>query len=180
MLVLSRKKSETIKLGNSIEITVVRVNGDQVQAGDSSTVGRSRATPGVDQHRTPRFRLTPDRCQRSSGVRSMTAWQRSAMTRWIVRPFDELEVIEHKIKGTQIVGCPACVGKRGWPLEAAAEGAICPTREVGQHRSGRCSPLGLRCARADRPIRLAVAGPRSWRPNPPVHRSLRIHPGERG
>lgn len=33
MLVLSRKKSETIKLGNSIEITVVRVNGDQVRLG---------------------------------------------------------------------------------------------------------------------------------------------------
>ena len=33
MLVLSRKKSETIKLGNSIEITVVRVNGDKVRLG---------------------------------------------------------------------------------------------------------------------------------------------------
>jgi carbon storage regulator len=33
MLVLSRKKSETIKLGNSIEITVVRVSGDNVRLG---------------------------------------------------------------------------------------------------------------------------------------------------
>ncbi len=33
MLVLSRKKSETIKLGDSIEITVVRVNGDKVRLG---------------------------------------------------------------------------------------------------------------------------------------------------
>lgn len=33
MLVLSRKKSEKIKLGDSIEITVVRVTGDKVRIG---------------------------------------------------------------------------------------------------------------------------------------------------
>ena len=33
MLVLSRKKSEKIKLGDSIEITVVRVTGDKVRLG---------------------------------------------------------------------------------------------------------------------------------------------------
>lgn len=33
MLVLSRKKSEKIKLGDSIEITVVRVTGNKVRIG---------------------------------------------------------------------------------------------------------------------------------------------------
>lgn len=33
MLVLSRKKSEKIKLGDSIEITVVRVCGNKVRLG---------------------------------------------------------------------------------------------------------------------------------------------------
>ena len=33
MLVLSPKKSEKIKLGDSIEITVVRVTGDKVRIG---------------------------------------------------------------------------------------------------------------------------------------------------
>ena len=33
MLVLSRKKSEKIKLGDSIEITVVRVSGNKVRIG---------------------------------------------------------------------------------------------------------------------------------------------------
>jgi len=33
VLVLSRKKSEKIKLGDSIEITVVRVTGDKVRIG---------------------------------------------------------------------------------------------------------------------------------------------------
>ena len=33
MLVLSRKESETIKIGDSIEITLVRVSGDRVRVG---------------------------------------------------------------------------------------------------------------------------------------------------
>ena len=33
MLVLSRKKNEKIRLGDSIEITIVRVNGSQVRLG---------------------------------------------------------------------------------------------------------------------------------------------------
>lgn len=33
MLVLSRKKNEKIRLGDSIEITIVRVNGGQVRLG---------------------------------------------------------------------------------------------------------------------------------------------------
>ena len=33
MLVLSRKKSEKIKLGDAIEITVVRVSGNKVRLG---------------------------------------------------------------------------------------------------------------------------------------------------
>jgi carbon storage regulator len=33
MLVLSRKKSETIRLGDEIEITIIRVAGDRVRLG---------------------------------------------------------------------------------------------------------------------------------------------------
>lgn len=33
MLVLSRKKSETIRLGDQIEITIIRVAGDRVRLG---------------------------------------------------------------------------------------------------------------------------------------------------
>ncbi len=33
MLVLSRRESETIKIGDSIEITLVRVSGDRVRVG---------------------------------------------------------------------------------------------------------------------------------------------------
>jgi carbon storage regulator len=33
MLVLSRRKSEKIKLGDSIEITIVRVSGNKVRLG---------------------------------------------------------------------------------------------------------------------------------------------------
>lgn len=33
MLVLSRKESERIKLGNSIVVTVIRVSGDRVRLG---------------------------------------------------------------------------------------------------------------------------------------------------
>lgn len=33
MLVLSRKKSEKIKLGDSIEITIVRISGNKVRLG---------------------------------------------------------------------------------------------------------------------------------------------------
>jgi carbon storage regulator len=33
MLVLSRKESETIRIGDSIEITLVRVTGDRVRVG---------------------------------------------------------------------------------------------------------------------------------------------------
>jgi len=33
MLVLSRKETETIKIGDEIEITIVRVSGDRVRVG---------------------------------------------------------------------------------------------------------------------------------------------------
>ena len=43
MLVLSRKQSERIRLGNDIVVTVVRVSGDKVRLGIEAPVGHGRA-----------------------------------------------------------------------------------------------------------------------------------------
>ena len=55
MLVLSRKQSQRIRVGNSIIVTIVRVSGDKVRIGieapDGVRVLREELEP-IDEHRS--------------------------------------------------------------------------------------------------------------------------------
>ena len=52
MLVLSRKESESIKIGDSIEITLVRVSGDRVRVGIQAPSDLLILRGELEQHQT--------------------------------------------------------------------------------------------------------------------------------
>jgi carbon storage regulator len=53
MLVLSRRESERIQLGDSIVVTVVRVNGDRVRLGIEAPANVRVLRGELEQHDTP-------------------------------------------------------------------------------------------------------------------------------
>ena len=53
MLVLSRKESERIKLGDSIVITVIRVSGDKVRLGIEAPSDVLVLREELEPHKTP-------------------------------------------------------------------------------------------------------------------------------
>lgn len=53
MLVLSRKESERIKLGDSIILTVVRVSGDKVRLGIEAPADLIVLREELEPHKTP-------------------------------------------------------------------------------------------------------------------------------
>jgi carbon storage regulator len=53
MLVLSRKESERIRLGESIVVTVVRVSGDKVRLGIEAPSDSLVFREELEQHATP-------------------------------------------------------------------------------------------------------------------------------
>lgn len=59
MLVLSRKESERIKLGDSIILTVVRVSGDKVRLGIEAPADLIVLREELEPHKTPDSTATP-------------------------------------------------------------------------------------------------------------------------
>ena len=64
MLVLSRKKGETIMIGNDIEVKVLAVDGDQVKIGivapESVKVHRSEVFESIQQQNRAALAITPE------------------------------------------------------------------------------------------------------------------------
>jgi carbon storage regulator len=59
MLVLSRRESERIKLGNSIVITVVRVTGDKVRLGIEAPADMIVLREELEPHPRPEVTVAP-------------------------------------------------------------------------------------------------------------------------
>lgn len=72
MLVLSRKQSQRIKLGDSIVITVVRVAGDKVRLGIEAPRDMLVLRDELEPHDTPAGALD------AAEAASLPAWSRSA------------------------------------------------------------------------------------------------------